>query len=186
MPTGNAKQLLGAPELSTILHRLCCQLIENHGDFSNTALIGLQPRGTVFARRVVKMLHEEYGCGRLKTGLLDITFFRDDFRRREAPLKANQTKIDFIVEDLDVVFLDDVLYTGRSIRAAMDAVLSFGRPRSIELMVLIDRRYARQLPIQPDYTGRRVDSIDSERVVVEWMEEHHNDGVFLTRTAEHG
>ncbi len=183
---GNAKQLLEAEEVSIILHRLCCQLIENHGDFSGTALIGLQPRGVVFARRVVKMLREDYGCDPLQMGLLDITFFRDDFRRREAPLKANSTRIDFIVEKLNVVFLDDVLYTGRSIRAAMDAILSFGRPRSIELMVLIDRRYARELPIQPDYTGRRVDSIDSERVVVEWSEEHGKDGVYLTRSERNG
>jgi pyrimidine operon attenuation protein / uracil phosphoribosyltransferase len=176
------RTLLSAVEMDVILHRLCCQLIENHGDFSNTALVGLQPRGIVFAKRIASMLHSDYKTSPVRLGLLDITFFRDDFRRRDTPLQPNRTKIDFIVEDQKVVFLDDVLYTGRSIRSAMDAILSFGRPREVELMALIDRRFSRHLPIQADYIGRRIDSIDSERVVVEWKEENGIDQVLLTRT----
>jgi len=176
------RTLLSGPEMDVILHRLCCQLIENHGDFSNTALVGLQPRGIVFAKRIASMLHSVYNTSPVRLGLLDITFFRDDFRRRDSPLQPNRTKIDFIVEDQKVVFLDDVLYTGRSIRSAMDAILSFGRPKEVELMTLIDRRFSRHLPIQADYIGRRIDSIDSERVVVEWKEENGIDQVLLTRT----
>ena len=162
------KTILHSRELDFILNRLCWQLIENHGHFSNTVFIGLQPRGTAFATRVMNVLEERHGRKGVLYGSLDTTFFRDDFRRRDEPLKANATRLDFLVEGKRVVFLDDVLYTGRSIRAAMDAILSFGRPESIELMVLIDRRFKRQLPIQPDYTGRRVDSLAHQRVEVVW------------------
>ncbi len=167
--------------MEVILHRLCCQLLEKHGDFTKTAMVGLQPRGVTFANRLVHMLESHYGVKTMRFGHLDTTFFRDDFRRRDAPLQPNQTRIDFIVEDLKVVFVDDVLYTGRSTRAAMDAILSFGRPAEAELLVLIDRRFSRHLPIQADYVGRRVDSIDAERVVVQWKELQGEDKVTLTR-----
>ncbi|RYD87666.1 MAG: bifunctional pyr operon transcriptional regulator/uracil phosphoribosyltransferase PyrR, partial [Sphingobacteriales bacterium] len=111
---------------------------------------------------------------------LDITFFRDDFRRQhEKPLEANKTDISFIVENKKVVFVDDVLYTGRSIRAALTAIQSFGRPGSVELMVLIDRRFSRDLPIQPDYRGRQVDAINNEKVKVSWLENDGEDTVYL-------
>ena len=111
--------------------------------------------------------------------LLDITFFRDDFRRSEKPLVANSTHIDFIVENKKVVFIDDVLYTGRSIRSALTAIQSFGRPSEIELLVLIDRRFGRHLPIQPDYKGRQVDAINKERVVVHLQENEGEDAVYI-------
>lgn len=151
-----------------MLHRLACELIENHNDFSDTVFIGIQPRGTHLAQRLVKLLTEEYHVPNISLGLLDITFFRDDFRRAGKPLEANSTAIDFIVENKRVVFIDDVLYTGRSIRAALSAIQSFGRPSQIELLVLIDRRFSRQLPIQPDYSGKQVDAINNERVIVNW------------------
>jgi len=110
---------------------------------------------------------------------LDITFFRDDFRRNEKPLEANKTQIDFLVEDKKVVFIDDVLYTGRSIRSALTAIQSFGRPSEIELLVLIDRRFSRHLPIQPDYRGRQVDVINNERVIVNWKQNEGADEVLL-------
>jgi pyrimidine operon attenuation protein/uracil phosphoribosyltransferase len=122
------------------------------------------------AKRILQLL-EEQGVKNIAYGSLDITFFRDDFRRRDKPLKANQTNIDFLVEDKRVIFVDDVLYTGRSVRAAMDAIQSFGRPKSIELLVLINRRFSRDLPIQPDYIGQEVDAIATEKVLVEWKEE---------------
>jgi pyrimidine operon attenuation protein / uracil phosphoribosyltransferase len=143
------KVLLNSKELHISLHRLACQLIENHYDFSNTVLIGLQPRGTFLADRLVSILTQDYQVKNLKLGYLDITFYRDDFRRSDKPLKANTTKIDFVVEGKNVVFIDDVLYTGRSIRAALTAIQSFGRPAEIELLTLIDRRFSRHLPIQP-------------------------------------
>lgn len=173
------KVLLNSKEVNIILHRLACQLIENHNDFSNTVLIGLQPRGKFLADRLAQMLKEDYNIKDIKYGHLDITFFRDDFRRNEKILEANKTHIDFIVEDKNVVFVDDVLYTGRSIRAALTAIQSFGRPNHIELLTLIDRRFSRHLPIQPNYRGRQVDAINKEKVKVNWKENEGEDSVYL-------
>ncbi|UOK41819.1 MULTISPECIES: bifunctional pyr operon transcriptional regulator/uracil phosphoribosyltransferase PyrR [Flavobacterium] len=173
------KVLLTSKEVNIILHRLACQLIEKHLDFSNTILIGIQPRGKFVAERIKKILEEEYNIKNIPLGFLDITFFRDDFRRTEKPVEANKTQIDFLVEDKKVVFIDDVLYTGRSIRAALTAIQSFGRPSGIELLTLIDRRFSRDLPIQPDYRGRQVDAINNERVLVNWKEHDGVDQVLL-------
>ncbi|WP_395066606.1 bifunctional pyr operon transcriptional regulator/uracil phosphoribosyltransferase PyrR [Flavobacterium sp.] len=173
------KILLTAKEVNIILHRLACQLIEKHLDFSSTVLIGLQPRGKFLAQRIKQILEEEYQVKNIQLGFLDITFFRDDFRRSEKPLEANKTQIDFLVEDKKVVFIDDVLYTGRSINAALTAIQSFGRPREIELLTLIDRRFSRHLPIQPDYRGRQVDAINNEKVKVCWHENDGEDAVYL-------
>lgn len=173
------KVLLTSKEVNIILHRLACQLVENHLDFSDTILIGIQPRGTFLAVRLKELLVNEYGIPKIALGYLDITFFRDDFRRTSKPLEANKTQIDFIVENKKVVFIDDVLYTGRSIRAALTAIQSFGRPSEIELLVLIDRRFSRHLPIQPDYRGRQVDAINDEKVRVCWKEQDGEDAVYL-------
>lgn len=172
------KTLLTSKEVSIILHRLACQLIENHLDFSQTVLIGIQPRGSYLAKRLQQILTEEYKIQNIQLGFLDITFFRDDFRRGET-LEANKTQIDFLVENKKVIFIDDVLYTGRSINAALQALQSFGRPTEVELLVLIDRRFSRHLPIQPDYRGRQVDAINNEKVVVKWEETHGEDSVEL-------
>ncbi len=173
------KVLLNAKEVNIILHRLACQLIEKHNDFSNTVLIGIQPRGKFLANRLTQILKEDYNIKHIQLGLLDITFFRDDFRRGEKPLEANTTEINFIVEDKNIVFIDDVLYTGRSIRAALTAIQSFGRPNEIELLTLIDRRFSRHLPIQPNYRGRQVDAINEEKVKVNWVENGGEDAVYL-------
>lgn len=176
------KELLNARSIQILLHRLTCQLIENHGSLKNAVLIGLQPRGTFLAKRLQEFLKQENIDAQL--GSLDITFFRDDFRRRDNPLQPNQTKIDFLLEGKDVIFIDDVLYTGRSVRSALDAIQSFGRPRSVELLVLIDRRFSRELPIQPDYSGKRVDSLAGDRVAVEWKEENGNEDIVYILKAE--
>lgn len=173
------KTLLTSKEIEIILHRLACQLIENHNDFSNTVLIGLQPRGTYLANRLAKLLRDEYNIKDLQLGLLDITFYRDDFRRRQEPLEATSTQIDFLIEDKKVVIIDDVLYSGRSVRSALTALQSYGRPDNIELLVLIDRRFSRHLPIQPNYRGRQVDAINEEKVVVCWQETHKEDTIYL-------
>ena len=173
------KVLLNATEINIILHRLACQLIEKHDDFSNTALIGIQPRGKFLAARLMRILQDEYKIKNMLLGHLDITFYRDDFRRGEKILEANTTDINFIVENKHVVFIDDVLYTGRSIRAALTAIQSFGRPKDIELLTLIDRRFSRHLPIQPNYRGRQVDAINNEKVVVNWKENAAHDAVYL-------
>lgn len=173
------KVLLTSKEVNIILHRLACQLIENHLDFSNTVLIGIQPRGIFLANRIKTLLENEYHVTDVKLGYLDITFFRDDFRRNEKQLEANKTQINFLVEDRKVVFIDDVLFTGRSINAALTAIQSFGRPSEVELLVLIDRRFSRHLPIQPDYRGRQVDVIQNEKVKVCWNEKDGEDAVYL-------
>ena len=173
------KVLLNATEVNIALHRLACQLIENHDTFSNTVLIGIQPRGIFLAERIKSLLETEYKVKNIKLGYLDITFYRDDFRRNDKLIEANRTNIDFIVEDKKVVFIDDVLYTGRSIRAALTAIQSFGRPLEIELLTFIDRRFSRHLPIQPDYRGRQVDAINNEKVKVCWKENDGTDTVYL-------
>lgn len=171
--------LLNATEIQIALNRLACQLIENHINFQDTVLVGLQPRGVYLAERIKTLLVNDYGMSDVSLGYLDITFFRDDFRRSEKPLEANKTQIDFIVEGKKVVFIDDVLFTGRSIRSALTAIQSFGRPEEIELLVLIDRRFSRHLPIQPDYRGRQVDAINDEKVLVHWQEKDGEDAVYL-------
>ena len=175
------KILFNHKELDLSVNRLCWQLIENHCDFSDTVLVGMQPRGYKFAQKIHSTLLELASIKEISLGSLDITFFRDDFRRREEPIAPNQTDINFLVEGKNVIFIDDVLYTGRSIRAGMDAINSFGRPKQIELLVLIDRRFSRELPIEPNYVGKTVDAIDSEKVVVEWDDTVNNGQVSLIR-----
>jgi len=175
------KVLLNAKEVQIALHRLACQLIENHDTFDNTVFIGIQPRGVFLAERIKTLLETEYKIKSIVLGYLDITFYRDDFRRNDKSFEANRTKINFIVEDKKVVFIDDVLYTGRSIRAALTAVQSFGRPSEIELLTFIDRRFSRHLPIQPDYRGRQVDAINNEKVKVCWQENEGEDAVYLIK-----
>ena len=175
------KVLLNHNEVNIILHRLACQLVEKHSNFSNTVLVGLQPRGKFLANRLKDLLKSEYNISELESGVLDITFYRDDFRRTTKVLEASTTEMNCIVEDKKVVFIDDVLYTGRSIRAALTAIQSYGRPSSIELLILIDRRFSRHLPIQPDYRGRQVDAIDNEKVIVNWKELHGEDAVYLLK-----
>ncbi len=173
------KTLLNGKEIEIILHRLACQLIENHNDFKDTVLIGLQPRGIFLAKRLVSLLENEYHIKDVKLGFLDITFYRDDFRRRDEPLEATNTDINFLIENKKVVLIDDVLFSGRSVRAGLTAIQSYGRPENIELLVLIDRRFSRHLPIQPNYKGRQVDVINEEKVLVNWKEIHKKDVVFL-------
>ena len=173
------KTLLNSKDIEIILHRLACQLIENHNDFYDSVLIGLQPRGSYLANRLVDLLKNEYQIKTLEFGLLDITFYRDDFRRRDEPLSAKSTEIDFLIEDKKVVIIDDVLYSGRSVRAALTALESYGRPKNIELLVLIDRRFSRHLPIQPNYRGRQVDAINQEKVLVSWKETNKKDAVYI-------
>ena len=168
--------LLENKQLEVTLTRLCYQLIEVHNDFSNSVIIGLQPRGIFLARRL-QVLLEKILKTNIHCGDLDITFYRDDFRKKE--LKPNRTNIDFIIEDKNVILVDDVLFTGRTIRAGLDAMLAFGRPNDVELLVLVDRRFSRHVPIQAKYTGLIIDSIQSQNVKVEWKESDGKDCVTL-------
>ena len=164
------KLILDQNLLDITISRLCYQLIESHNDFSNSAILGLQPRGKFVADRIKSKL-ETLVKVKVPIGYLDTTFHRDDFRRRDTPKKANETTIPFLIENKKIVLVDDVLYTGRSVRAALDAMISFGRPNSVELLVLIDRKYTRDLPIQPNYIGKSVNTMQSQRVTVEWREQ---------------
>ena len=176
------KKILNANEISTILHRLSFQLIEDHHDFADTVIIAIQPRGVLLAERIVNFLTKE--SFKIQLGLLDITFYRDDFRRNEKVLKANKTILDFSIENKTVELIDDVLYTGRSIRAALDALQSYGRPKAVQLLNLIDRRFSRELPIQPDYCGIQVDSRLNQKVKVNWKEHDGEDSVYLFKNKE--
>jgi len=171
------KVLLEKDQFDVTIKRLCHQLIEVHNDFSNSALIGLQPRGVFLADRIKKELQVILKTKKINCGELDITFYRDDFRKKE--LIPNRTTIDFIIEDKNVVLIDDVLFTGRTIRAGLDAMLAFGRPKDVELLVLVDRRFSRHVPIQAKYTGMIIDSIDTQNVRVEWKELDGKDRITL-------
>jgi pyrimidine operon attenuation protein / uracil phosphoribosyltransferase len=163
------KTILNKYELQIIIERLSFQLIENYEDLSSLVLIGIQPRGIYLSDKIFGQLKKIEPNNAIKYGKMDITFYRDDIRKELH--HPNQTNIEFSVEDKNVILIDDVLYTGRTIRAALDALLDFGRPRKVELCVLINRRYSRQLPIQPDYCGKSIDSVVSQKVKVEWDKE---------------
>ena len=168
------KRLILTSELLSItVDRLCQQLIENHNDFSNTVILGLQPRGVHFSDLLIEHLRK-LTKSEIIYGYLDTTFYRDDFRRRENPVKANATKIDFIIEEKKVILIDDVLFTGRTVRAALDAMMAYGRPKKVELLVLIDRKYSRDLPISPDYVGKDVNTIETQKVLVDIGEGMNN------------
>jgi len=171
------KILLDKTRFDITIKRLCHQLIEVHNDFSETVIIGLQPRGIFLARRIQKELQSILKNKNIRLGELDTTFYRDDFRKKE--LIPNRTSIDFIIEDKNVVLVDDVLYTGRTIRAGLDAMLAFGRPKDVELLVLVDRRWSRHVPIQAKYIGMTIDSIATQNVRVEWKEVDGKDKVTL-------
>lgn len=165
------KLIFDARQLDLTLDRLCRQLIENHAPFTDTVIIGLQPRGTHLAsaiqNRLKRMARKE-----VPMGVLDVTFHRDDFRRRDIPAKASETRIDFVIENKKVILIDDVLFTGRTVRSALDALLSFGRPAKVELMVLIDRAHTRDLPIAADYIGKTVNTMASQKVLVDLQTEN--------------
>lgn len=172
-----AKVLLEGKQFELTLNRLSAQLIENHDSFENTVLIGLQPRGIYLALAIQKRL-EKHLNAKVPTGRLDITFYRDDFRRRNEPILPSALDIKFSIEDKNVVLIDDVFFTGRTVRSGLEAMLAFGRPAKVELLVLVDRRYSRHLPIQADYTGIKVDTRSNEKVRVKWAEADDEQGVW--------
>ncbi|MEL6588495.1 MAG: bifunctional pyr operon transcriptional regulator/uracil phosphoribosyltransferase PyrR [Bacteroidota bacterium] len=178
METGKL-DLFPAGKLAVTLQRLCHQLLESYDDFQDTVILGAQPRGIYLSRRIRQLLKELLPDLDIPYGELDTTFFRDDFRKRGKPLEPNKTSIDFLIEDKRVILIDDVLYTGRTIRAALDAMLAYGRPRTVELLVLVDRKHKRELPVEASYVGIEVDTIETQRVVVELAESGGKDTVVL-------
>jgi len=171
------KTILSGPQLALTVKRLAHQVLENHLHLTDTVIIGLQPRGVYLSDRIVEELKTIVAGSPILYGKLDITFYRDDVRK--SLHIANHTDIPFSIEQKKVVLIDDVLYTGRTIRAALDALLDFGRPSKVSLCVLIDRRFNRELPIQPDYAGKVIDTIISQKVKVNWLENDGEDAVVL-------
>ena len=171
------KSILTEKQIQLAVKRLAHHVLENHLRLDNTVLIGLQPRGIFLSDRIVNELRSLLPQEKINYGKLDITFYRDDIRRE---LKiANATNIPFSTENKDIVLIDDVLWTGRTIRSALDALLDFGRPAKVELCVLIDRRFSREFPIQADYVGRAIDTFPSQKVFVRWKENQGTDEVVL-------
>tara|TARA_B100001559_G_scaffold195000_1_gene163050 strand:- start:684 stop:1220 length:537 start_codon:yes stop_codon:yes gene_type:complete len=173
------KILLDSKKIEIILRRLVYQLIENHKDFHDTILLGLQPRGIFLIDKILDIFKRDHPNIEIKSGILDYTFFRDDFRRSEKTLSASSTKIDFSIENKNVVLIDDVLFTGRSIKAAMSSIDTYGRPKSIELLVLIDRRFKREIPIEANYCGAKIDTFKGDRVKVVWGEKLRDNVIYI-------
>ena len=163
--SSKSREILNKNQIDIIFERLCHELIENHDDFENTVLVSLMPRGKNIGQKIHKKL-ERIIDKKIHYGELDSSFYRDDLRKHSNPIVPHKMSMNLSVNEKNVVFIDDVLFTGRSVRSAIDALMPFGRPKTIELLVLINRRLTRQLPIQPNYIGKEVDSIDSEKVVV--------------------
>lgn len=174
------KTLLDSKKFEVVIQRLAHQLIENHADFSQSVVIGIQPRGILLAERLVAYIEQKLQI-KLRYGKLDITFYRDDFNKGSELHIPTQTTIDFSIENQKVILIDDVLFTGRTIRSAMGAILDFGRPQKVELATLVDRRFSRHLPIQADYVGLTVDSLISEKVKVYWKENEGEDKVVILK-----
>lgn len=182
--TGEPVRILGKEQFALTIDRLCYQVVETLERPDDPVLLGIQPRGPYLSKKILDGLHKILDRKDIEHGELDITFFRDDLRQREAPPLPNATSIEGSLDNKDVILVDDVLYTGRTIRAAMDAMLAYGRPRSVELLVLVDRRFSRHLPVQPDMTGITVDTVDRERVKVSWTEKGDPLEVLLYSTEE--
>jgi len=161
--------LLSAQQLQLTIKRLAHQLIENQDDLENVVFIGIQPRGILVGNKIIEIISQLSEGKNINYGILDITFYRDDIRD-ELHL-PKETTITQSIEGKKVILIDDVLYTGRTIRAALDALQDFGRPNKVELCVLVNRRFNRELPIQPDYCGIAIDTTTSQKVKVEWERE---------------
>ncbi|MCC7246919.1 MAG: bifunctional pyr operon transcriptional regulator/uracil phosphoribosyltransferase PyrR [Saprospiraceae bacterium] len=179
MQTTDGKILLQAERFSLCIERLCHQLLEDWGDFSDCCIIGIQPRGTLLSSRIHRRLSELTNRQDIPYGKMDITFYRDDFRMAEGPLSPHPNEVNFVVTNKKVLLVDDVLYTGRTIQAALAALQHYGRPQLVELLVLVDRRFNRHLPIQPDYFGIAIDALDEAYVRVRWSETHGQDEILL-------
>lgn len=173
------KVILNSERFALTIDRLCHQLLEDWGNFDNACLIGIQPRGILLSDRIHTKIVDLTGNLHIPYGKMDITFYRDDFRMEGGPLAPHPNEIDFVVAGKKVLLIDDVLYTGRTIQAALTALQHYGRPDAVELLTLVDRRFHRHLPIQADYIGTRVDALDDAYVRVCWQEIHGKDQILL-------
>lgn len=172
------QKILDEKQVTQAVDRLCEIVASALGDKQEVAIIGIRTRGESLARRLLARLESQHPRLEVEMGVLDITLYRDDLSRRRGVPLVRATEIDFDIDDRWVLLVDDVIETGRSIRAALDAIHDFGRPRVIRLAVLIDRG-GRQLPIAPDYVGHRAIVESNQRVQVRLKENDDTEGVFL-------
>lgn len=175
----NTRIISEGTQFDLTIERLCYQLIEDYDDFQDTCFIGIQTGGVQLANRLLEKLNNIGVETKIPFGKLDITFYRDDFRTSKKPLAANINDMPFVIENQKVILIDDVSYTGRSVQAALSALNHYGRPLSIKLLVLVDRRFNRQLPIRPDYVGMGIDALDEAYVRVEWSDTEGEDRVLI-------
>jgi pyrimidine operon attenuation protein/uracil phosphoribosyltransferase len=172
-----SKDILDASDINRIVTRVAHEILEKHKTIETLALIGIQTRGVFLSRRIQSEIRKVEGIN-IPVGELDITLYRDDWTRLSQHPIVKPTEIQFSVDKKNIILVDDVLFTGRTIRAAMDALLDFGRPARIELAVLVDRGH-REFPIQPDYSGRVVDTRYDETINVMLTEHDGVDKVVL-------
>ncbi len=175
-------EVMDAPSFSRTITRIAHEIIERNKGVEDMAVIGIRTRGAVLAERLVSAIEKIENIS-LPLGLLDITLYRDDVHTRLEQPVVQKTEIIFRVSNKVVILVDDVLFTGRTARAALDAIIDFGRPKCIQLAVLIDRGH-RELPIRADYVGKNIPTSLSERVVVKMEEQDGADGVYIEKPAE--
>jgi pyrimidine operon attenuation protein/uracil phosphoribosyltransferase len=175
------KIILNSNQLKLTIHRLAYQLIENHNDFTNSIIVGLQPRGILLAKMFHQIISQKLQK-EIDFGILDHSLYRDDLHLKNSIQPLSENKMPHNIENKNIILIDDVLFTGRSIRSALDALVDYGRPRDIELLVLIDRKLHRHMPIQAKYVGKTIDSIDSEKVNVSLQNPIEESIVYLTQT----
>ncbi|MBL7959172.1 bifunctional pyr operon transcriptional regulator/uracil phosphoribosyltransferase PyrR [bacterium] len=170
-------RLLDEADFTRVITRMAHEMIENNKGTQNLALIGVRTRGEFLARRIAERIKSIEGS-MLSLGILDVSFYRDDTRAKLKQPQVQSTHIPFDITDKNIILIDDVLYTGRSVRAALDEIMDFGRPAKVELAVLIDRGH-RELPIQPDYVGKEVTTAFDEEVKVKMTEQDGLDEVII-------
>ncbi|MDP2911130.1 MAG: bifunctional pyr operon transcriptional regulator/uracil phosphoribosyltransferase PyrR [Candidatus Omnitrophota bacterium] len=171
------KQVFTKEEIERAITRISHEIIENNKGVKALAIIGIRTRGYVLAERIAKVINNLYGT-KLDVGALDITFYRDDLSLVAEQPVIHNTEIDFDIEDKNIILVDDVLYTGRTIRCALDAIIDFGRPGAIQLAVLVDRGH-RELPIRADYVGKNLPTSQKELVQVKLEEIDNEDSVYI-------
>jgi pyrimidine operon attenuation protein/uracil phosphoribosyltransferase len=175
-------KVMDAPKIKRALHRIATEISERNRDLSNLVIVGIRTRGIYLGKRMSKMIKELEKI-EIPVGVLDITLYRDDFSELESQHMVKKTEINFSVADKDVLLVDDVLFTGRTIRAAMDSLIDLGRPKTIQLLVLIDRGH-RELPIRADYVGKFLPTSKREIVQVHLKEIDESDEILITEPAD--
>ena len=171
------KLIASENELKWIYERLAAEIIEKNKGLDNCAFVGIRTRGVYIAEKLKKIFKKKYSID-IPRGILDITLYRDDLSISTHYPELKSTEIDFLVDDKNIILVDDVLYTGRTVRAALDAIMDLGRPKTIQLCVLVDRGH-RELPIQADYVGKKIQTSKKERIHVKVKEFDGKDEIYI-------